>query len=209
MNNPSRGYAVLVRLLIGTNNPGKVQEVRECIAHLPVELVTPDYMGITGTPKEDGVTFTENALRKAQYFYHNTLLPTIADDSGILVNALPGELGVTTRRWGLGPDVSDQEWIAYFLKKMLGVTDRRATFHSVIAFIDGEKQEHLFEGRCDGVITETLETEVPLGLPFDALFRPDSVDVVYGALTRTQKNAISHRGTALQKFCIFLATRLQ
>lgn len=198
-----------MKLLIGTNNPGKVREVHECIAHLPVTIVTPENMGISGKPEEDGVTFAENALRKARYFSHNALLPTIADDSGILVNALPGELGVTTRRWGLGPDVSDQEWIAYFLQKMRGVTDRRATFHSVIAFIDGEKQEHLFEGRCDGVITETLEAEVPLGLPFDACFRPNSFDVVYGALTRTQKNAISHRGTALQKFCTFLTTRLQ
>lgn len=189
-----------MRLLIGTNNAGKVEEVRECIAHLPIELVTPDHVGITGKPEESGTTFAENALLKARYFFRQALHPTVADDSGILVNALPGELGVSTRRWGLGPDVSDEEWIAYFLKRMQGIVDRRATFHSVIAFIDGEGREQFFDGRCDGVITDTIETASLPGLPFDGCFRPEGYPCVFGALSVQEKNKISHRGRALVKF---------
>lgn len=132
----------------------------------------------------------------------------MAEDAGIIVAALAGELGIHTRRWGLGPAVSDAEWIAHFLIHMGGVADRRATFHSAVAFIDEDGTEHTFEGRCEGEITALLEAPFRPGLPFDGCFRPASFDRAYGALTLAEKNTISHRGGALRKFRTFLVERL-
>lgn len=198
-----------MRLLVGTNNPGKVLEVEAVLNGLNVSLITPRSLDLTLQPDETGMTYAENALIKARAFFeHSQKMPTVAEDAGIVVDAFPGELGIHTRRWGLGPTVTDHEWITYFLERMKGIPNRRATFFSVVAFIDTHGKEHLFEGTCAGTITETLETEVPLGLPFDACFRPDNFDVVYGALTREQKNTISHRGSALQKFRTHLSQYL-
>lgn len=194
-----------MNLLIGTNNAGKINEVHALLHDLPVNVVTPLELHLQINPDETGNTYAENALIKARdFFTHSHGLPTVTEDAGIVVDALPGELGIHTRRWGLGPSVTDHEWITYFLQRMDGLQNRRATFFSVVAFLDADSKEHLFEGKCAGTITETLETEIPLGLPFDACFRPDGFDIVYGALTREEKNSISHRGKALMGFRHYL-----
>ena len=108
-----------MKLLIGTNNAGKATEIAECLRDTPIELITPkDLEEEIAAPPETGSSFAENAIQKARHYHVFTGLPTIADDSGIEVDALAGELGVHTRRWGAGPQASDEEWIAYFLKRM-------------------------------------------------------------------------------------------
>ena len=193
-----------LRLLIGTNNPGKVIEIADLLHGLPLAVLSPKDLQISSDPDEPGDTFAENALIKARHFAELSGLPTIADDSGIHVEALAGELGVRTRRWGAGPTVSDQEWIAYFLKRMENEENRRASFVSVIAYVDADGAEHIFEGRCDGVITSTLENDFLPGLPFDGCFRPDGFNCVYGGLSTEQKNSTSHRGKATLAFREFL-----
>lgn len=198
-----------MRLLIGTNNAGKVDEVRAALDGLPLQIITPSTIGMRISPDEIGNTYTENALIKARTFHTASGgLPTVAEDAGIIVTALKGELGIHTRRWGLGPSVSDTEWIAHFLTRMRGVTDRSATFHSAIAFICEGGTEHTFDGCCEGDITLSLEAPFRPGLPFDGCFRPAGFPRVYGALSLTEKNVISHRGGALQKFRAFLTARL-
>lgn len=198
-----------MRILLGTSNPGKVQEVADALGGLAVELVTPNLLGLAVHPEETGNTYAENALIKARAFYAASGgLPTVAEDAGIIVAALEGELGIHTRRWGLGPSASDTEWIAHFLARMRGVTDRHAAFHSAIAFICERGTEYTFDGCCEGEITMTLETPFRPGLPFDGCFRPAGFPRAYGALSLAEKNVISHRGTALRKFRTFLATRL-
>ena len=96
-------------LLVGTNNKGKVIEIGEVLADLPISLVTPEALQIIDVPDETGETYAENALQKAQFFYERAALPTIADDSGIVVDALKDELGIHTRRWGAGPDATDDD----------------------------------------------------------------------------------------------------
>jgi XTP/dITP diphosphohydrolase len=193
-----------VKLLIGTSNKGKVIEMREALAGLPLEIVTPIDMGITDSPTEEGETFAENAAQKARFYHQLSGLPTLADDSGILVEALQNELGIHTRRWGAGPDASDHHWISFFLDRMRTEENRRARFICNLCFIDQHGKEHLFEGSCDGIITDDLEADFLPGLPISACFKPDGHDNVYSALTIEEKNAISHRGRALTEFARFI-----
>ncbi len=188
-----------MHLLLGTNNKGKVIEMREALMGLPFTFLTPEHLSIDATPEEHGSTYAQNAEIKARFFHERSKLPTVADDSGIEVDALKEELGVFTRRWGAGPEAGDQEWIEYFLKRMQKEQNKRARFVCTIAHIDREGQVHLFEGTCDGVITDELEAYYLPGLPISACFRPDGYDLVFSALSIEQKNSTSHRGRALQK----------
>ena len=194
-----------MKLLIGTNNAGKATEIAECLRDTPIELITPkDLEEEIAAPPETGSSFAENAIQKARHYHVFTGLPTIADDSGIEVDALAGELGVHTRRWGAGPQASDEEWIAYFLKRMKEEENKRARFVCHIAHFDAGGNLHMFQGICDGTITENLEADYLPGLPISACFRPDGYDLVYSAMGIEQKNSTSHRGRALKQFRDFL-----
>jgi len=186
-----------MQILLGTNNPGKVIEIGEGMHGLPVTLLTPDALQIIDIPNETGTTFAENAVLKARYYFEKSALPTVADDSGILVEALRDELGIHTRRWGAGPKASDEEWITFFLDRMKREKNRRAAFVCAMAYIDASGSLHQFEGRCSGSITEELEAAYLPGLPISAVFRPDGFLQVFSALSIEQKNSTSHRGRAV------------
>jgi XTP/dITP diphosphohydrolase len=194
-------------LFLATRNPGKRREIAEALAGLDVLLVSPDYHDIHRSPEESGNTFAENALQKARFYFERSGLPTLADDSGIIVEALQSELGVHTRRWGAGPQASDEEWIAHFLMRMNEQTNKSARFVCVLAYIDAHGREHLFEGTCNGMITETLQADYLPGLPISACFRPKGFDRVYAAMSLEEKNTISHRGLAVGAFRAFLGAR--
>lgn len=189
-----------MKLLIGTSNKGKIIEIGEALHGLDVELLQPPSVGITESPAETGETYIDNARQKAQFYFGKSKLPTLADDSGIIVEALTNELGVHTRRWGAGPDATDHEWIYFFLDRMRREENKRARFICTLCHIDEQGKEHMFEGSCDGVITNELEADFLPGLPISACFKPDGYDRVYSALTIEEKNAISHRGKALHQF---------
>jgi len=198
-------YTLVMKLLLGTNNKGKVVEIAEVLSGLELDLVTPRHLNIEEPPKESGMSFAQNALQKARYFYvHSGGIPTVADDSGIIVEALENELGLHTRRWGAGPTASDEEWIAYFLKRMEKESNKRAAFVCTLAHIDARGQIHFFEGRCEGEITPTLEAAYLPGLPISACFKPDGSSYVFSALPIEQKNSTSHRGQATRKLRQYL-----
>lgn len=167
---------------------------------LDVQIVSPIDLGITEAPPEHADTFKGNALEKALFYRERTGLPVLTDDSGIIVEALQAELGVHTRRWGAGAKASDAEWVAFFLNRMKTEKNKRARFECCLCHIDTEGFEHFFEGICDGVITETLESDYLPGLPIAACFKPDGAEQVYAAMGIEGKNQWSHRGRALQKF---------
>jgi XTP/dITP diphosphohydrolase len=189
-------YTARVKLLIGTNNQGKFIEIGEALSGLPVSLHSPSELGIESDPEETGTTFAQNAELKARHFHERSNLPTVADDSGLLVEALEGELGIHTRRWGAGPKASDEEWIEYFLSRMQSEKNKRAHFVCALAYIDAEGILHTFEGRCSGTVTDELEAAYLPGLPISACFKPDGFSAVFSALTVEQKNSTSHRGKA-------------
>ena len=190
---------MVMHLLLGTNNAGKVIEISEALHGLPILLYTPQHLSITDIPPETGDTFEENALQKARFYFEQAGIPTVADDSGIIVEVLQDELGLHTRRWGAGPSASDEEWIAHFLKRMKKEKNKRARFVCVLAHIDAEGKPHVFEGTCEGTVTANMEADFLPGLPISACFRPDGYELVFSALTPEQKNRTSHRGRASAK----------
>lgn len=193
-----------MKLLIGTNNKGKFIEISEVLSDLDIDLITPHDISINADPEETGETFEENAKQKAHFYHKAGNLPTVADDSGIIIEALQDELGIHTRRWGAGPTASDEEWIDHFLKRMKKEPNKRAHFVCSLAYIDSEGTLNTFEGRCNGIITEGLEADYLPGLPISACFRPDGYDAVFSALSIEQKNSSSHRGLAAHMFRKFL-----
>ncbi|MBI3619252.1 non-canonical purine NTP pyrophosphatase [Candidatus Peregrinibacteria bacterium] len=190
-------------LLLGTANRGKVIEIREALAGLPMTIVTPSDLKIEEVPHETGSTFAENAIQKAQFYFERSKIPTIADDSGIIVDALKDELGIHTRRWGAGSDAGDEEWIEYFLDRMKHEENKRASFVCSIAYVTGDSRVHVFEGRCEGTITEKLEADYLPGLPISGCFVPDGENHVFSAMNLEQKKRTSHRGKAIQKLVRF------
>ncbi len=197
-----------MQLLLGTNNQGKIVEMTEVLSALPIELLTPKHLNVHGDVEESGKTFRENAILKARHFFRASKLPTLADDSGIIVDALSGELGVETRRWGAGSLASDEEWISFFLKRMAREKNKKARFVCNLCFIDEDGLEHLFEGSCDGNITEKLEADYLPGLPISACFQPDGFECVYSAMSIEQKNSTSHRGKAMESVKKFLEKKV-
>ena len=193
-----------MHLLLATGNRGKIQEMRGALDGLGLTLLNLADVQVIGEPDESGKTYAENALIKARHAFEQVTLPTIADDSGIHVEALEDELGVRTRRWGAGQNATDEEWITYFLDRMKREPNKRARFVCAIAHINADGREHTFEGVCDGVITDELEAEYLPGLPLSACFRPNGYDRVFSALTLEQKNSTSHRGRALMSMRRFL-----
>lgn len=188
---------IFMQILIGSNNAGKIIEIREALESIDVEILSPNDLGSElEPPAETGSTYAANALQKARYYYMQTGLPTVADDSGIVIEALQDELGVHTRRWGAGPEASDEEWITYFLERMSREGNKNASFICVIAYIDEQGEEHVFEGVCDGLVTESLEAEYLPGLPIAACFKPHGCDEVFSAMSVEKKNEVSHRGKA-------------
>ena len=196
------------QILIATSNPGKFNQMIGFLNQLDFEFLNlKNFPEIIEEPEESGETFEENALIKAQFYFEKTKIPTIAEDSGILVDALPGELGVKTRRWGAGAKASDEEWITFFLDKMKEVpqSHRRANFISNIVFYNGNEIK-IFKGECKGEITKSLEAEIKEGIPLSSCFRPEGYDRVYSALGLEEKMEVSHRGKAAKNLMEFLLT---
>jgi XTP/dITP diphosphohydrolase len=199
-------YSETVKLLLATSNNGKVTEMREALNGMPFELLDLSQMPppLIPSPDETASTYHENAILKAKHYFDAHGIPTVADDSGIVVEALQDELGVQTRRWGAGADATDAEWIEHFLDRMKKEKNKRAKFLCAIAHVDTDGTVHVFEGTCDGTITEKLEADYLPGLPISACFRPDGCEYVFSALPIELKNSVSHRGRALKEFRGFL-----
>ncbi len=192
-----------MKLLIATHNPGKFKGIYESLKALPMELVSLSDLNISVEYPEEGSTFEANALGKARFYHALSGLPTVADDSGLFVNALADELGVKTRRWGAGEKASDEEWLHFFMQRMAEEKDRGARFVCVAAYVD-EQQEMAFEGETLGVITETVEAPIQAGIPLSSVFKAEGCAIVYSALSPAEKAACSHRGKAFGQLFHFL-----
>lgn len=192
-----------MKLLIGTANKGKFIEMEALLAEGDFDCVFPSDIGIADIPTETGATYRENAQLKAHFYRERSGLAVLADDSGIIVDALKDELGVHTRRWGAGAKVSDREWVDFFLERMRREENKKARFTCCLCYIDENGNETYFEGNDEGTITNELEAEFLAGLPLSACFKPEGCDTVYSALDIARKNAISHRGRAIREFMKF------
>lgn len=192
-----------MRLVLATRNPGKVAELAARLDGLGVDLVTAAEVGAPAV-EEDAETLRGNAEKKARALVAHTGLASLADDTGLEVDALDGAPGVYSARFA-GPDASDADNRAHLLASLDGAAHRSARFRTVLAFADGDGV-HFFDGVCEGTIAATESGDGGFG--YDALFVPaDGDGRTFAEMTAAEKNAISHRGRALDAFSRWLSER--
>ena len=185
-----------VTLVIATRNKGKTAEIRDMLKGFPVEIKNLNDFGPIPEVVEDGETFDDNAYKKASFTARVLGLPALADDSGLVVDALNGAPGVYSARYG-GPDATDGERVEKLLQEMAGTTDRHAAFECVISLAVPQGPALTYEGRCDGVIAETPQGENGFG--YDPVFFFPEYEKTFAQLTMEEKRAVSHRGKALSQ----------
>ncbi len=193
-------------LLLATRNRGKMDEIRELLAGI-VERVS-CVADVPGCPEtvEDGATFEENALKKAREAMGFTGRPTLADDSGLVVDVLGGRPGVLSARFA-GEDADDQANNARLLRELAGVhpAERTAAFVCVLALVTPDGEERLFHGRVGGRILEQGRGKGGFG--YDPFFLVDGFQRTMAELDLHEKNAVSHRGRALRRLGEYLRSR--
>ena len=186
------------KLLVATTNQGKLREYREMLKGLPFEIVSLKDAGISDEVDETGATIEENAVIKARGYADLSGLPTIADDSGLEVDALNGEPGPKSARYA-GENASDEELIEYLLSKLEAVPDgkRQARFRCVIAVTGPGLTVETSEGTCEGVIARVPRGDKGFG--YDPIFYLPELKRHMAELPLGEKNRISHRGKAMME----------
>ena len=187
-----------MKLLIATNNPGKLKEYRYLLRGLPLEITSLQEEGIDFEPEETGNTFEENAALKARAFAVRSGLSTLADDSGLEIDALGGAPGVHSARYGgtrRGEDVRRYEMV---LRQLEGVprAGRTARFRCVVAVASPDGRVATADGTVEGVIA--LEPQGDQGFGYDPIFFMPEFDCTMAQLPPETKNHISHRARAIQ-----------
>jgi len=195
------------KVLIATGNEGKKKEMLAFFKDLEkTEWVSlSDFPPIREEPEENGEDFEENALIKARFFAKRFQVPTLGEDSGIILEALPEKFGIKTRREIDAK--TDVDWLRIFLEMMEEQENRKATFYSALAFFDPEtRKEYVVRGQTPGEITEFPQAPLEKGIPISSVFIPDGESDVYSAMSKQQKNEVSHRGKACREMAKFLLT---
>ena len=187
-------------IFIASGNPHKIEELRQVLSPLEVELKSTLDFTDAHEVEEDQPDLRGNALKKARYWFQETGIPSLADDTGLEVDALNGAPGVYSARYA-GENVTYDDNVDKLLRELEGKSDRKARFRTVIAFLDGN-EDPVFEGVCEGIITTQRKGEKGFG--YDPVFHPEGYDQTFAELSAEEKNRISHRGRALQKFLRYL-----
>lgn len=187
-----------MKLVIATHNKHKLKEIRDILSDLPIEIIGLDKFPQIKEIEEDGITFEANALKKARVVFKEAKTWTLADDSGLQVDALGGAPGVYSARYA-GEGASYEQICQKLLNNMKEVSgkERTARFNCTMALIEPSGEEHVLVGICEGKIGHEMKGEHGFG--YDPVF-------VYKGETRTlaemppkEKNKISHRARALEK----------
>lgn len=191
------------KLLLATNNKGKIREYRSLLRGIPFEIVTPAELGISMKVAEAGGSFEENASLKAVTLAKQSALLSLADDSGLEVDALDGKPGPLSARYA-GEGASDADRIDYLLKKLKNVPEKKRTarFRCVIAIAAPDGKVELFSGECRGVIID--KPRGSHGFGYDPIFYLPELGKTIAELTLAEKNKISHRARATEKARVFL-----
>lgn len=188
---------ILKQLIIATGNQGKIREINDILKKIPFKLITFKDIKYSDEVEETGKTFEENAEIKARVVGEKTQLMTLAEDSGLEVDALDGKPGIYSARYRKGTDL---DRIKKVLEELEGIAreKRTARFKSVIAIYDPtNKKTQTFEGVAQGYITDK-----PLGkngFGYDPIFFSDDIRKTFGQASDEEKNKVSHRAKALEK----------
>jgi XTP/dITP diphosphohydrolase len=183
-------------IVLATSNVNKIKEFKSILKDFPVEIRSVSEFGPIPSPVEDGQTFDDNAYKKAFHTARILGLPSIADDSGLVVYALNGEPGMFSARYA-GENATDDENTDKLLAKMKGVKDRQASFKCVLSIAVPSGPALTYEGQCDGVIID--EKRGKEGFGYDPVFYIEKFGKTFAELSLEEKNSISHRGNALSE----------
>ena len=190
-------------LLIGTGNPHKVAELQRLLGELPYRIVTPAELGLALEVVEDGATYAENAALKARAFAQASSMLSMADDSGIEVDALDGRPGIYSARYG-GPEASDKDRVDLLLRELHDVPrERRGCRYAAsiaLAWPDGRLES--FEGVCEGMVA--WKPEGANGFGYDPIFYSPAHSMTVAQMPPELKDRISHRGQAARLAAEFL-----
>jgi XTP/dITP diphosphohydrolase len=197
-----KGFPLFHQIVLATRNQDKIIEIRDALAGLSIQIL--NLNSFPGAPEviEDGDTLAANAIKKALAIHQHTNLPAVADDTGLMVEALDGAPGVFSSRFA-GPGATYADNVQKLLNLMEGVppSQRSAEFRTVIALMVQGKA-HVVEGRCHGQIT--LAPRGSNGFGYDPVFLVPELNKTFAELTLAEKNQVSHRGRALRAFKVLL-----
>ncbi len=185
-----------ITMVIATRNKGKLAEIKQLLKGFPVNLKSLADFGPIPEVKEDGTTFDDNAYKKASQTARILGIPALADDSGLLVDALDGAPGVFSARFA-GEDATDAQNCKKLLKKMEGTTNRKAAFECVISIAVPGGAALTYEARCEGLIMK--KTIGSNGFGYDPLFYYPPLEKTFAQLLQNEKSNVSHRGKALKE----------
>lgn len=190
-----------MKLLIASNNQHKIDEIKQILGNKFEQILSLSEAGIVCDPEENGKTFLDNALIKVRAVAKLTDMPVLGDDTGLCVDALKGAPGVHSARFAGDHDNAKNR--AKLLYELQDETNRKAHFSTAVALLYPDGRLVTAEGRVDG---EILHTEVGAnGFGYDSLFYCNEIGKTFAEATAEEKNAVSHRGRALQK----LANKLE
>jgi XTP/dITP diphosphohydrolase len=195
-----------VKLLLATHNRNKVIEMQQALEGFGWQVVMLSDIGGAPEVEEDGVTFEENALKKARSAAQFSGSLALAEDSGLEIDALGGEPGVRSARYA-GERATDAERIGKVLGQLISVRDERRTarFRCVMCVVDPAGGEKCFEGRCEGRISYIARGSSGFG--YDPVFIPDGYDRTFAELGFVVKGRISHRARALHQVIEYLRSQ--
>ena len=188
----------MMKLILASNNKAKLREFRQLTADMDVEIVSQSEAGFNIDVEETGTTFEENAFLKAHAITELSGLPAVADDSGLVVDALNGEPGIYSARYGLGHEASDEDRYNYLLNKLGDEKQRSARFVCAMCCTFPNGDVIRTRGEFEGEILHAPRGENGFG--YDPIFKPLGYEISSAEMTPEQKNSMSHRGKALREF---------
>ena len=183
-------------LVLATRNKGKIAEFKTLFSGFPIEMKSLNDFGPIPEVVEDGKTFEDNACKKAHFTAKVLGFPALADDSGLVVEALGGQPGVFSARYA-GEGAGDEANILKLLKAMEAVSDRRAAFECVIAIAVPRGPALIYSGRCEGEIARGRTGKNGFG--YDSVFFYQPLGKTFAEMSQEEKNRVSHRGKAMAK----------
>lgn len=186
---------MLEKLVIATSNKHKLKEIEELFSGNSIKEILPIHSDI-GEIIEDGKTFIENSLIKARAVYNHTKLPSLADDSGLCINALNGNPGIYSARYG-GENLGYKEKMQMIIDELKNKKDRSAYFITSAVCVLDENYYIAVEGIVNGKIIENPRGFDGFG--YDPIFQPDGYNITYAEMSLEEKNSMSHRALAMKK----------